>query len=167
MAGMSAAIAMLDPRAAGRAAIFKRGRSRYGPSATVRIARRNVTTCVERLARVAPDQDFGAFSSRHRQEQLMSSTLAAKFNSRREAEMTVERLVQEFQIERTDIFITTEGDQNSAGTEPDGADVASATPTSDARDDAALTGRIVVSVDVQDDAKVEEVRRAFGEFDGG
>lgn len=97
----------------------------------------------------------------------MSSTLAAKFDTRREAEMTVERLVQECQIERTDIFITTEGDENSAGTETDGADVESATPTSQARDDAALTGRIVVSVDIQDDAKAEEVRSAFSEFDGG
>lgn len=44
----------------------------------------------------------------------MSTSLVAKFDTQREAEMTVERLVQQFKIERTDVFITAEGDQKGS-----------------------------------------------------
>ena len=91
--------------------------------------------------------------------------LTAKFATRREAEMTVERLVQEQGIERTKIVIATEDSRNSAGVDEAGADTAGMDPTPNARDDAALEGMIVVSVDV-DDARATEVKAAFAEFDG-
>ncbi|WCT72636.1 hypothetical protein PQ455_13465 [Sphingomonas naphthae] len=96
----------------------------------------------------------------------MPSTITAKFDTRREAEMAVERLVQEFQVERTDIFVTTDGDENSAGDETAGSDNAAAEPTTESRSDAALTGKITVSVDVQDDSSAANVRAALTEFGG-
>lgn len=95
----------------------------------------------------------------------MATTLKANFDTRREAEMTVERLVQEFGIERTDIFITTDGSDNSAGEIEAGSDTEAGAPSPEDRDDAALNGKISVSVDVEDEALVSDVRSAFAEFD--
>ena len=94
----------------------------------------------------------------------MSTTLEATFETRREAEMTIERLVQEYGIERTDIFVTTEGADNSAGEAEAGSDTEAGTPSPPDRDDAALNGRISVSVDIADDARADEVRSSFAEF---
>ncbi|RMB53965.1 hypothetical protein C8J44_1579 [Sphingomonas sp. PP-CE-3A-406] len=95
----------------------------------------------------------------------MPTTLKAKFDTRREAEMTVERLVQEQHIERTDIFITTDGPANSVGSETAGADTEGQDPSPASRDDAALEDKIVVSVDIADEAKAAKVKAAFAEFD--
>lgn len=97
----------------------------------------------------------------------MGTTLTATFETRREAEMTVERLVQEHGIERTDIFLAAEGDDNSAGIEPAGSDRATGEPSAEPRDDASLRGAVTVSVDIEDDADVQKVRDAFAEFDAG
>ncbi|WP_224003450.1 hypothetical protein [Aureimonas sp. SA4125] len=96
----------------------------------------------------------------------MGTTLKAKFETRRDAEMAIERLVQEHGIERTDIFVTAAGSQNTAGTQESGSDNASAEPTREDRDDAALNGMIEVSVDLEDEGLAQTVRDAFGEFDG-
>jgi len=90
----------------------------------------------------------------------VSTVLTATFETRREAEMTVERLVQEFDLDRRAIAITTEGEANSAGETPDGADNAGS-----ADDAPALEGALVVSVTVDDDAAAGRVRAAFSEFD--
>jgi len=95
----------------------------------------------------------------------MSTSLTAKFDTRREAEMTVERLVQQFKIERTDVFITAEGDDNTAGVEEAGSDTEAGGPSPESRDDAELTSRVVVSVDIEDDGLADEVRSIFAEFD--
>ncbi|WP_419827002.1 hypothetical protein [Sphingomonas sp.] len=95
----------------------------------------------------------------------MSTTLTASFDTRREAEMTVERLVQQFGIERTDIFIATAGDENSAGVERAGSDTEAGSPSPEERDDSELEGRVTVSVDLEDEAVAGEVRSAFAEFD--
>ena len=92
----------------------------------------------------------------------MPTTLTASFDTRREAEMTVERLVQEQGIDRAAIVIATAGDDNSAGEEVAGADTGA--PGSD--EDAALNGRVTVTVDVADDAQAGEIKAAFAEFDG-
>jgi hypothetical protein len=76
--------------------------------------------------------------------------------------MAVERLVQEIGIERTDIFVAASGPQNSAGKRIGGAD--SKTIQQDERDDVPLAGGITVSIDLQDDAKVEIVTAALEEF---
>ncbi len=95
----------------------------------------------------------------------MPTTLKAKFDTRREAEMTVERLVQEQGIDRKDILIATDGNDNSVGSEQAGADTAGEDPTPQSRDDAALAGKIVVSVEIANDARAAEVKAAFKEFD--
>jgi hypothetical protein len=101
----------------------------------------------------------------HPEEPLMPTTLKAKFDTRREAEMTVERLVQEMNVERTDIFITTDGADNSAGDERAGADTAGDNPTPASRADAALEGKIIVSVDIADAGRASDIKAAFAEFD--
>ncbi|RZL80511.1 MAG: hypothetical protein EOP66_06425 [Sphingomonas sp.] len=95
----------------------------------------------------------------------MSTSLTAKFDTRREAEMTVERLVQQFKIERTNVFITAEGDDNTAGVEEAGSDTEARGPSPESKDDAELTSRVVVSVGIEDDGLADEVRSAFAEFD--
>ncbi len=91
--------------------------------------------------------------------------LTAKFDTRREAEMTVERLVQQFEIDRAKIVIAADGDENTAGVAEDGSDNKAGEPSPEARDDAELNGKVVVTVDVADDAAASEVREAFNEFD--
>ena len=95
----------------------------------------------------------------------MAKTLIAKFETRREAEMTIERLVQQFEIERTDVFVAAEGTDNTAGLEEAGSDTEAGSPSPETRSDAALDGRVVVSVDIEDDDLAGEVRSAFAEFD--
>ena len=95
----------------------------------------------------------------------MSTTLSGKFETRREAEMTVERLVQEHGIERTDIFILADSKENSAGEEQAGSDTEAGAPSPEHRDDAPLHGTITVSVDIEDDVRGNQVRAAFAEFD--
>ena len=95
----------------------------------------------------------------------MATTLTATFATRREAEMTVERLVQEQGIERTDMFIAANGDENTAGEAIAGSDAEADQPSPESRDDAALNGRVTVSVDVANDVRAGEIRSAFEEFD--
>jgi hypothetical protein len=94
----------------------------------------------------------------------MPTTLTAHFDTRREAEMTVERLVQEYGIDRQSIAIAAAGPRNSAGVEEAGADIGAGEPSSDERSDAPLNGAIAVSVEVDDDMEAT-VRTAFAEFD--
>jgi len=95
----------------------------------------------------------------------MAVMLSATFDTRREAEMTVERLVQQFELDRTAIFITAEGDENSAGEEKAGSDIEAGEPSAETRDDAPLNGAVIVTVEVSDEETTEKVRDAFGEFD--
>lgn len=95
----------------------------------------------------------------------MGTTLNATFETRREAEMTVERLVQEHKIDRADIFIATAGDDNTVGVEQAGSDTQAGEPSPEARNDAPLNGAVTVSVDIEDETKAAIVREAFGEFE--
>ena len=95
----------------------------------------------------------------------MGATLKATFETRREAEMTVERLVQEHGIERTDVFIAATGDENTVGGEQAGSDTEAGAPSPEARNDAPLNGAVTVSVDVEDETKIAKVRAAFAEFE--
>lgn len=92
----------------------------------------------------------------------MNTTIERTFDSRREAELAIERLVQEYGFERTDMFVSSSGDQNSAGDTPSGGDTA--THLEPARNDAALSEPISVSVDVNDDARAVIVARVFDEI---
>ncbi|QXI66222.1 hypothetical protein CP157_04014 (plasmid) [Paracoccus marcusii] len=94
------------------------------------------------------------------------AVLEATFETRREAEMSIERLVQEFGLDRKAIEIVADGALNSAGEDTSGGDNAADTPTPSEREDAALNDRIKVSVTVDDEAEAERVRNAFSEFGG-
>jgi hypothetical protein len=96
----------------------------------------------------------------------MSKSINGTFETRRDAEMAVERLVQEFDVERTDVFISPQGADNSAGTTTAGSDTESPGPSPEAREDGAHQGAIVVSVDVNDDAMAGKISEAFEEFNG-
>ena len=89
--------------------------------------------------------------------------LTAKFDTRREAEMTVERLVQQFEIDREKVVIAADGDENTAGVTEDGSDNEAGEPSPEARYDAELNGKVVVTVEAADAAS--DVREAFNEFD--
>jgi len=95
---------------------------------------------------------------------IMGTHLSGRFETRRDAEMTVERLVQEFGINRADVFVVAAGRANTAGERMAGSDTRSAEPSEGGRQDAELNGPIEVSVDIQDEAKAAEVRKAFAEF---
>ena len=95
----------------------------------------------------------------------MAVRLSATFDTRRQAEMTVEQLVQQFDFDRTAVFIGTEGDENSAGEELAGLDMEAGVPSVEERDDIPLNGAIVVTAEVADDETAEQVRDAFGEID--
>ena len=96
----------------------------------------------------------------------MNSTLKATFSSRREAELVVERLVQELGIDRKAILVAPEGSENSAGDVAAGSDSEAGTPSVEPREDAALEGRIAVSVEQTEDASDQAVRDVFAEFSG-
>ncbi len=91
--------------------------------------------------------------------------LIGKFDTRRDAEMTVERLVQQFDIDRAKVTVTPDGEANTAGVEEAGSDNKAGEPSPEARDDAELNGKVVVTVDVADTAAADEVRAAFAEFE--
>ena len=94
----------------------------------------------------------------------MSTTIERTFDTRRQAELAIEHLVQEHGFERTDIFVAPEGPQNSAGKDVGGAD--NATVLEAERNDSAIYSGIVVSIDLEDDSLADTVKSVFSEFDG-
>lgn len=92
----------------------------------------------------------------------MESTIAAQFETRRDAEIAVEHLVQEYNIPRTDIFIRARGEANSAGIKAAGADVESGHDDSEDRGTPELAGLIEVSVDYHG-KDADTVRKALQE----
>ena len=97
----------------------------------------------------------------------MGKTIAGFFQTRRDAEMAVERLVQEHGVERTDVFIEPETAANTAGTVPAGADRESGHDSIEKEGEPALKGRIKVSVDLNagDTEAIEASFREFGVAD--
>lgn len=96
----------------------------------------------------------------------MSSELTATFTTRRDAELVIERLVQEYKIDRKAITVGPEGDHNTVGEELSGGDLPAGEPAVEARTDAAVVGRVVVKVAADAVSDTAAVRDAFKEFDG-
>ena len=86
----------------------------------------------------------------------MSTTIEHTFATRELADRAVEHLVQQHGFERTDIFVSADGAEASAGSEVRGGDAP--TPGEGNRNDAPLGGAIRVSIDVQDDTKAVDLR---------
>ena len=92
----------------------------------------------------------------------MERTIIASIETRRDAEVAVEHLVQQHGVERSDVFIQAEGAANRAGSKLAGADVESGHPGVEKRGDPALNGPIEVSVDCQG-TDVRELEQALKE----
>jgi len=58
-------------------------------------------------------------------ELSMECTIVGHFETRRDAEIAVEHLVQQHGVARTDIFIRAKGESNSSGVQAPGADIES------------------------------------------
>lgn len=82
---------------------------------------------------------------------IMSDTITARFESCREADLAVEHLVQEHGIERADIVIEPESDDNSEGETAADSDAKSEHSGVDMDCSPALEGAITVLVDVNDE----------------
>jgi len=89
-----------------------------------------------------------------------TTTITGTFATRREAEIAVEHLVQEYGLDRSDVFIEPESSQNSSGTKPSGGDVESADPQSKPDEEPALNGALLVSVDLSAD-RLDDAEAAF------
>ena len=73
--------------------------------------------------------------------------IIGEFSTRRDAELAVERLVQEHGIERRGVSVQAGGPSNTAGSEIAGADIESGHPGVEKHGRPELSGPIEVSVD--------------------
>jgi hypothetical protein len=91
----------------------------------------------------------------------LESTIIGEFDTRREAELAVEHVVQECGVPRGDVSVRPAGGANSAGTRAAGADVKDA-PHPEARQK--LEGAIEVSVDFHggDPQKIADALKSTG-----
>lgn len=71
--------------------------------------------------------------------------LSAVFATREQADVAVERLVQEYHVDRASVFVEPLGEQNSAGTALSGGDHASGDPGTQNRADGPLHGALKVT----------------------
>lgn len=76
----------------------------------------------------------------------MAQTLTGRFDTRREAELAIEHLVQAHDVKREAIFVGPAGDRNTAGTRVAGSDAADGQAGTRKREDAALNGAVEVRV---------------------
>ncbi len=79
------------------------------------------------------------------------------------AELAVERLVQEYKVKREDILIGPAGRENTAGVNDAKAQEAGFTDQKDSYG-AALNGEISLSVALDQEEVLHEIRQAFKEF---
>ena len=93
------------------------------------------------------------------------TTIKAIFETRREAELAIEHLVQEHDIDRDDIVVGPEGEDNSAGLEGNGSDN-DAVLEEATDDEAALNGSIAVVVTLDDEDEGDTVQEVLVEFGG-
>lgn len=94
----------------------------------------------------------------------MSQTIAAEFETRREAEMSVEHLVQEYGLDRGLISILPVDEENSAGSQVAGSDLDERRPRQD-ETQPVLSGRIKVSVQA-DESQKQNVLKTFRTYGG-
>ena len=81
----------------------------------------------------------------------MDRTIVACFDTRRDAETAVEHLVQEHEVDRSDVFIRSAVAAKTAGVRPARADVESGHAGVEAHGKPKLSGPIEVSVDCHGD----------------
>jgi len=89
--------------------------------------------------------------------------VSAVFATREQADVAVERLVQEYRIDRGAVFVEPVGDENSAGTAASGGDHASGRSGAQDRLDGALHGAIRVTAPLGQ-LGADKLRQAFREI---
>jgi len=94
------------------------------------------------------------------------TTITATFESREGAELAVEHLVQEHELDRGDIVLESASDENSAGSEAGGADLDTAFEDG-TEDGAALNGVVKVTITLDDEDLMEDVEEVLHEFGAG
>lgn len=95
----------------------------------------------------------------------MPKTLSAEFETRREAEVTVEHLTQEHDIDPGVVSIVPVAAENSAGTAVDGSDNENTGDKAGTQPHPALAGKLKVSVTV-DGALADKVLSSFAAYGG-
>lgn len=95
----------------------------------------------------------------------MPKTLSADFDTRRDAEMAVEHIVQEHGVDRNAVTILPVSDANSAGIRPSGSDMEDRYEKVEPAGEPALAGRLRVSVEVEG-AGEDKVRESFATYGG-
>lgn len=95
----------------------------------------------------------------------MPKTITADFRSRRDAEMAVEHIVQEHNLDRKAVSIGPASSENTAGTQAARADVEDGHLKSDTDGEPALHGKVRVSVQVED-ANADKVMDSIDTFHG-
>jgi hypothetical protein len=86
---------------------------------------------------------------------MSTQRIAARFATRRDAEMAVETLVQEYEVDRSRVSVTPEGAENTAGTDAAGSDAR--------EEDGAYAGAVKVAAEL-DGALLERVRASLAEY---
>ena len=94
------------------------------------------------------------------------TTIKATFDTRREAELAIEHLVQEHHIDRDDILIGPEGDENSVGLETSGSDEPTIGEEVDENDKAALNGAITVRIELSGAEDTDAIQDVLLEYGG-
>ncbi len=95
----------------------------------------------------------------------MAMSLSADFDTRRDAEMAVEHIVQEDGLDRQAVQIAPVSDENSAGVRVAGSDTEDGHEKPGTTGEPALTGRIRVSVET-DDAAADKVLASLADYGG-
>lgn len=95
----------------------------------------------------------------------MLKTLSAEFATRREAEMAVEHLTQEYETDPNTALIVPVSTENSAGIDVAGSDIGNSGDTAGTAPHPALAGRLRVSVEVEG-GLTEAVHRSFKTYGG-
>ena len=93
----------------------------------------------------------------------MPQKITGIFETRREAEMAIERFVQTHGLDRGTIEVMPAGAENTVGTELAGADAKREPLAPPPNDDAALNGSICVSID-REEADMPLARAVYEEF---
>jgi hypothetical protein len=110
---------------------------------------------------------------------MAKQTITGSFNTRREAEMAVEHLVQDYGLDRSSVHVRPAGEENTSGTVASGADAAErhrgtgapGDPIGDkilpegqhAEAGGIGKGAILVSAEVDED-KLDRARASFEEY---
>ncbi|MCW6506413.1 hypothetical protein [Lichenifustis flavocetrariae] len=95
----------------------------------------------------------------------MPPSLSAEFETRRDAEMAIEHIVQEQGVDRNAVIVVAASSENSAGTRVAGSDVENGGDKVHTESRPALDGRIKVSVKAED-GLAEKVLTSFKTYKG-